>query len=309
MTDKNLYYIKVLADEKSFSKAAKKLYIAQPSLSQSVQRLEAELGVKIFHRSTSGLILTQAGTLYYQMACRVLKAIDDFNAEFSNTNDLQRGQITFGINNHYGVLILPQLLTEFSRRFPRIEYFIRESDSTSLDEMLLHFEISFSVMHVTSTESRTPLHYDLLGQDIFIITLPANSPLADKAIPDKTYPYPVLDLAYLKNEPLITVPKTQRIRQVTDRIFTKADITPSIRLTLKNYVTVQQLVAKGFGYTIGPLGYNAITYCASDHPLFFCLERSLPARWYPCIATNPTYSFSKPELTMISLIKDLIVSA
>lgn len=306
MTDKSLTYIKVLVEEKSFSKAAKKLYVAQPSLSQYVQRIEAEIGAQLFNRSTQGLVLTEAGKIYYRMVCRVLKAVDDFKVELSDSNNLQSGTITFGINNHYGLMILPELLTKFHSRYPMIECFVRESDSTSLDGMLRNFEISFAATHITTTEHIPPLKYDIIGEDIFIVTLPKDHPLADKGIRDKTYPYPVLDLRLLKNEPLITVPRAQRIRQVTDRIFVKADIVPTIRLTIKNYITVQQLAAKGLGYTIGPLSYNAITHCAPYQPHFFCIDRCLPAYWYPCIATNPAHSFSRADLTMMEMLKQII---
>ena len=64
MTSRELLYIKTIAEEKNISKAARKLYMAQPSLSQSVQKLEEQLGVALFHRTTSGLTLTYAGECY-----------------------------------------------------------------------------------------------------------------------------------------------------------------------------------------------------------------------------------------------------
>ena len=71
MTSRELEYIKTVADEKSISSAARKLYIAQPSLSQSLQRIEENLGAKLFNRTPSGLTLTYAGERCYQMACQV----------------------------------------------------------------------------------------------------------------------------------------------------------------------------------------------------------------------------------------------
>ena len=73
MTSRELEYIKTVADEKSISAAARKLYIAQPSLSQSLQRIEENLGAHLFNRTPSGLTLTYAGKRCYQMACQVLK--------------------------------------------------------------------------------------------------------------------------------------------------------------------------------------------------------------------------------------------
>ena len=106
MTSRELEYIKTVADEKSISSAARKLYIAQPSLSQSLQRIEENLGAKLFNRTPSGLTLTYAGERCYQMACQVLKIYSDFEAEISDINQLKTGRIVMGTTNHLGTVIL-----------------------------------------------------------------------------------------------------------------------------------------------------------------------------------------------------------
>ena len=89
MTSRELEYIKTVADEKSISAAARKLYIAQPSLSQSLQRIEENLGAHLFNRTPSGLTLTYAGKRCYQMACQVLKIYSDFETEISDIKQLK----------------------------------------------------------------------------------------------------------------------------------------------------------------------------------------------------------------------------
>ena len=68
MTSKELMYVKTIAEEKTISKAAQKLFVAQPSLSQSLQRIEEALGARLFNRTAGGLTLTYAGERYYHMA-------------------------------------------------------------------------------------------------------------------------------------------------------------------------------------------------------------------------------------------------
>ena len=80
MTTRELLYVKTVADAKNISRAARKLFVAQPSLSQSLQRIEDNVGTKLFVRSPNGLKLTYAGEKYYQMACQVLKIFDDFES-------------------------------------------------------------------------------------------------------------------------------------------------------------------------------------------------------------------------------------
>ena len=100
MTTKELLYVKTVADEKNISKAAKKLFIAQPSLSQSIQRIEESVGTELFNRTSGGLTMTFAGERYYHMAVQVLKLYQDFEMEISDINNLKTGRIHLGTTNH-----------------------------------------------------------------------------------------------------------------------------------------------------------------------------------------------------------------
>lgn len=92
MTRKELLYVKTIADEKSLSRAADKLFIAQPSLSISLQKIEESLGVKLFQRTNRGTLLTFAGERYYQMAQDILKIYNDFEIEVSDINNLKKAE-------------------------------------------------------------------------------------------------------------------------------------------------------------------------------------------------------------------------
>ena len=93
MTSKELIYVKTVADKKSISQAARKLFMAQPSLSQSIQRIEETLGTALFNRTSKGLTLTFAGERYYHMATQILKMYEDFELEISDINNLRTGRV------------------------------------------------------------------------------------------------------------------------------------------------------------------------------------------------------------------------
>ena len=95
MTSKELMYVKTIAEEKTISKAAQKLFVAQPSLSQSLQRIEEALGARLFNRTAGGLTLTYAGERYYHMATQILKMYQDFETEVSDINNLKPGASTW----------------------------------------------------------------------------------------------------------------------------------------------------------------------------------------------------------------------
>lgn len=256
MTSKELLYVKTVADEKSISRAAKKLFIAQPSLSQSIQRIEEALGTPLFNRNTKGLTLTFAGERYCQMASQVLKMYEDFELEISDINNLRTGRVHMGITNHLGTLTLARILPEYRRICPYVELYIHEENTATLEQMLLRGELDFVIMHAPRDISPSQIHYDIMARDPFVIAIHPQHRLIQKAVKKPGFPYPILDLKLLAKEPFLMLHKEQRIRQITDAVLLKAGISrPSIALTLRNYETALLLAARGLGTTLIPLQY------------------------------------------------------
>ena len=96
MTDRELLYFKTIAEVRNITKAAEKLHIAQPSLTQCLQRIEKNLDCVLFYRKKQGLELTKAGELYYQTACRTLELWDDFARKMAGLKEQNHRQLTIG---------------------------------------------------------------------------------------------------------------------------------------------------------------------------------------------------------------------
>ncbi len=304
MTTRELLYVKTVADAKNISRAARKLFVAQPSLSQSLQRIEDNVGTKLFVRSPNGLKLTYAGEKYYQMACQVLKIFDDFEAEVADLNDLKAGHIYFGITNHLGSFLLPKVLPVFQKECPNIDIDIYEGSTDDQETNLLSGDLDFSVMHapVADAQPNPSLNYEILANHPFIIAVSSNSPLIRKAVVTEGYEHPVLDLKYLQNEPLLTLHKGQRIRHVTDFALRQAHITPEIRLTSRNYDTLLRLAASGYGYTMVPSDYVGKRHF-DESPYYLSIDRKYGAYWSLCIATLKDSFQSKADQHMIELLR------
>ena len=237
MTTKELLYVKTVADEHNISKAAKKLFMAQPSLSQSIQRIEESIGMPLFHRTTTGLTLTFAGERYYHMAVQVLKMYEDFQLEISDINNLKTGHIHIGITNHLGTLVLPRVLPAYKNICPHVEITIHEENTAALEQQLLAGKLDFAVMHAPPERSSlSALRYELLSRDPFILVLSPDHPLLQKAVFQEGYPYPVLDLKLLAREPFLMLHQTQRIRQITDEVLLRAGISRPQTLKLPSFL-------------------------------------------------------------------------
>ncbi|WP_097004217.1 LysR family transcriptional regulator [Lacrimispora amygdalina] len=303
MTSRELLYVKTVADEKSISQAAKKLFIAQPSLSQSLQRIEDSLATKLFNRTSAGLTLTYAGERYYQVACKILKIYDDFETEVSDINNLKTGRIQMGITNHLSTIILPAVLPEFKKNCPQIELSICEEITGKLESRLLAGELDFAILHAPKEMTNPQLYNEILSRDPFIIALAASHPLVKKAIKKEGSPYPVLDLKLLKNEPFIMVHKQQRIRQVTDAILNKARINqPNIIITLKNYETALGLAGQGLGVTLLPDDYARITLLKNP-PTLLSIDEKYSPNWDLCITSLNGGFLSRADQYLISLVR------
>lgn len=307
MTTKELLYFKTIADEKSISQAARKLYIAQPSLSQYIKRIEDSLGIHLFNRTSSGLSLTYAGERYYLMATQVLKMYENFEFEISDINNLRAGRITVGITRHLGSCLLPKVLPRFRAICPNIEISISEVTSSLQEEQLLSGKLNFSLMHAPPLENRNPaVNYELLNTDPFLIALPADSPLKERAVPPQYGDlFPTLDLRELRDETFVMICKGQRIRQLTDSILRRAGITsPSILFEVSNLDTVQRCVAAGLGVTLLPFQYMPLSNIALP-PEYYAIPPEYKASWNLCIATSKDFYLSKADLLFIRLVREI----
>lgn len=304
MTQKELLYVKTVAEVRSISQAARQLFIAQPSLSQSIQRIEESLGTPLFNRTTGGLTLTYAGERYYHMASQILKMYEDFEIEISDINDMKTGRIHLGTTNHLGTLALPRILPRFLELCPYIELTIAEETTQELEQKLLAGQLDFAIMHAPKDNFHPQVQYDILTRDPFLIALSPDHPLLNRAEKRPGYDNPVLDIKLLKKERFLMLHTGQRIRHVTDTVLAKAGITqPNIPITLKNFETAQILASQGLGVTLIPQQYASIV--VSDFQAAFCsIDEKYDASWDMCIATLKNNFLSKADQLFIQIAKE-----
>lgn len=137
MTDlKQFQYVVTLAEELNFSKAALKLQMAQPSLSQYINKLEEDLGVKLFDRSTSPMRLTLAGKTYVAGARSILNSYNQTIDRITDVEDGKIGRIAVGTSPSLCYYVLPKAVKELKKHFPNICVNIYEAKTAELRQML-----------------------------------------------------------------------------------------------------------------------------------------------------------------------------
>lgn len=248
----NLEYFLVAAEELNFTKAAKKLYISQQSLSNHISNLEKEFDVVLFNR-TSPLTLTYAGRALKAKGRELLDLRDETYKEISDIKDFTTGQLSIGVSHTRGRVILPAILPAYQSQFPGIELRLVEGNSSQLASDLLHGTIDLMIDLLPFTAENVET-VPLCGEEILMI-------VPDEVL-NKTYPGRLneiketlsssLDMRLLEQCPFILLKKGNRVRTIADEIFEDSQMTPRVMLETENIETVLALCAKGMGITFYP---------------------------------------------------------
>lgn len=136
----NLEYFLVAAEELNFTRAARKLYISQQSLSNHISNLEKEFDVILFNR-TLPLTLTYAGQALKARARELLDLRDETYREIADIKDFSTGQLSIGVSHTRGRVILPEILPSYQTQFPGIELKLIEGNSSTLASELLQLSL------------------------------------------------------------------------------------------------------------------------------------------------------------------------
>lgn len=277
MDFRQLQYMLKVAEEKSFSKAAQKLYIAQPSLSQYIQKLEQQLGVQLFDRTTIPLRLTYAGELYVETAKRILDLKDQLSQQMEDIANLKKGRLTIGLSPFRSTYIMPKILPLFHEQFPGIEVILLEGTSSELEDLAMKGTTDISI--VTMPLQENLFDYETILTEEILVAVPPNHPLKDKVEKKSAIqnPFPRINLNELREEPFILLKQDQKLHQVAVALCRQAGFEPKIILESESIEVTHALVSAGMGVTFIP-DTLALFRQTTHHPLYFSIEDLVPTR-------------------------------
>lgn len=176
---KELTYLITIAQERSISKAAERLFMAQSSLSQSLQSMEAELGGKLFIRTSSGVRLTQAGELMVERAGHMLSEYRQVQDMIRDMEGLKAGRVDFGVSTFRGSHLLPPALYTFKQRYPAVQVEIHEANSMALEQLLMDGKLDLGLVALPLTKLKAPVR--VLARDEIVIVAAKSHPVCQAA--------------------------------------------------------------------------------------------------------------------------------
>ncbi|RCJ25283.1 LysR family transcriptional regulator [Nostoc sp. ATCC 43529] len=176
---RHLRYFIAVAEELHFSKAAERLHIAQPPLSQQIQQLEAQLGVELFHRKTKRQVqLTEAGQVFLQEAYQLLAQLQKAIELTQKIGRGEKGQLRIGFTSLVTYNLLPVILRQFREQFPEVELILQELTTTEQERSLQESRIHVGFAH-PPLEDNT-LNQKCIQQEALIVALAETHPLAEQ---------------------------------------------------------------------------------------------------------------------------------
>jgi len=154
MEMQQLRYVAAIARAGNFSRAAEQCHVAQPSLSQQIQKLEDELGERLFDRLKRAAKLTPAGEVFLRRAVHILHEVDAARRESAEAKNLLRGTIILGVLPTVAPYLLPDAMAKFIQRFPGVEIVVEEDTTARLLKQALAYEIDFALVSPPINEER-----------------------------------------------------------------------------------------------------------------------------------------------------------
>ena len=234
-------YVLAVAEERSFSRAANRLHLAQPSLSQQIAKLEKLLGVALFHRLPQHVELTDAGQRFVQVAQTLVDLADGLEREMRSYAVGESGKLMVGSLPITGAYVLPHVISNFTHLFPGVELLLVEDTSSRLEQLLVRGKIDISLLTMPIGDPSIET-IPAIQEEIFL-ALPPQHPLAGR---DE------IDLAELADQPFILLKEGQGFRTISLRMCEQAGFRPKIVFESSNIQTVQSLVAAGMGISFAP---------------------------------------------------------
>lgn len=240
---RHLRYFVTVAEELHFGRAAERLFIAQPPLSQQIQQLERELGVLLFQRTSRRVQLTPAGEVFLRDVRQILTGLDAAIHAAQRAARGETGWLGIGFAASATYDLLPAVLHDFRAEFPEVALSLLELNAVEQAQALRDHSIhvGFARPYVAEAEANV----EAVLREPFLVALPEAHPLAA---------HDALALPALAEEPFVSFPEKPlpSYAQVIRAVCEEAGFTPRVVQEVREMQTAISLVAAGLGIALLP---------------------------------------------------------
>ena len=272
---RRLEHFVMVAEERNFTRASRRLHLVQSALSVSIKALEKELGTDLFRRTTHHVDLTEAGHVLLPEARRTLAAAEAARDAVDAVVGGLRGTLRLGIMQSLGLIDLAGLLTQFHRERPGVQLRPRPTSggSTELIQDVVTDELDLAFVAVPRhTHAFGGVQLIALASDPILLALPPGHRLESR---------PFVTIEELEGELFVESPTGWGTRLATDLAFTQAGAQREVTVEVADLSTIAELVRAGLGLGFlpqsGPIDGKKIRLVPMKPPLALEISLALPS--------------------------------
>jgi DNA-binding transcriptional LysR family regulator len=275
---RQLAYFVAVAEERNFTRAAQRIPIAQPAISQQIHRLEAELGERLFLRHRRGITLTPAGQALLPHARATLGAAEGGREAVAALSGLLTGRLTVGHVHPLPDRRFLRLLGAFHRTHPRIELTLLEDQTDTLLAALAAGQLHAALIGLGRYDRPPPdVESLLVAREPVLVAVHPTHPLAGRG---------QIPLRALREEPMVTLTRASKLRSTLEAACQAAGFAPRIAAETSDLGVLVELAAERLGVAVLPAsglaGAAELVQLRLTHPT---LDRRLLLVWRP--ASSP----------------------
>ena len=237
---RQLRYAVAVARWASFTRAANELHVAQPALSLAIRKLEAELGVRLFDRTSRRVTLTDAGTEFVTQARRILDQVEALNGEMAQFAGALRGRVRVSVWYHLD-LDLPALLHEFISQNPGIQFSIVELTTPDALDALRRGDLDMAFPVVGPGADLTDVEHVTVRTEPLVLAIALDHPLSSAA---------VITIDKFASIPLIAPALGTALRSWLDQTFARAGVRPKVVIETNEVAAAIAYASIGIGATV-----------------------------------------------------------
>jgi len=275
---RQLAYFVAVAEERNFTRAAERIPIAQPAISQQIRRLESELGERLFVRDRRGVSLTPAGQALLPNARATLAAVEGGREAVAALSGLLTGRLVLGLVHPLPDRRVPRLLGAFHRAHPAIELTLIEDQTDALLAGLEAGELHAALLGLGRYDrAPTSAQSLLVAREPVVVAVHPRHQLAGRdSIP----------LRALRDEPMVTLTRASKLRSILEAACQGVGFVPRIAAETSDLGVVVELAAEQLGVAVLPSsaldGTTGLVQLRLSHPR---LDRRIVLAWQS--ATSP----------------------
>lgn len=243
MNLRQIEYVVAVAEESSFTLAAKRCHTVQSALSHQIAKLEEELGVSLFERTSRKVILTLAGQSFVEQAKHTLDSVQKIYTDVTATTGLVSGRLNVGMISAMTMINIVDVFAEFHQNYPEVDIGLKTAGSEILINDVANHRLDIALIGLWVDEPISGVEYSQLAEEPLVAVLPCDHHLAK---------YPLLSLHQLAAEPMVNYPKESSARRQTDEAFASQGLLSKVKFVVDHISLIEQLVASGLAYAIVP---------------------------------------------------------